>query len=49
VTFDTLDEENYLLYSNFFKKEKYNWLQPGFIELYNNDIKQAKSYGKTLR
>ena len=39
VAFDTPRGWHYRLYSNFFTKEKYSWLQSGLVELFYNDIK----------
>lgn len=39
VAFDTPRGWHHRLYSNFFEKEKYTWLQSGLVELFYNDIK----------
>ena len=39
VAFDTPRGWHHRLYSEFFEKEKYSWLQPGLVELFYNDIK----------
>jgi len=39
VAFDTPRGWHHRLYSNFFEKEEYTWLQSGLVELFYNDIK----------